>query len=101
MTTFLFATVTVSGLKVISMNQFSRRDRVILAAALSLGLGNLLVPSTSLFPLQVLSKRVLMRSGIAWSSYIFSYAGSNSALSGFLDSSTFPPSLPPKFPPLT
>lgn len=35
--------VAVSGLKVISMCSFSRRDRMILAAGLSLGLGNLLV----------------------------------------------------------
>lgn len=65
-TTFLFSTVCVSGLRVISLCGFSRRDRVILAAALSLGMGNLLVPS--------------------WSSYIFTYEGDNHALTGFLDS---------------
>ncbi|KAL8287462.1 hypothetical protein RQP46_003320 [Phenoliferia psychrophenolica] len=64
-TTFLFTTVTVSGLKVLSMCSFSRRDRVILAAGLSFGLGNLLVSD--------------------WSSYIFTYAGSNAALEGFLN----------------
>ncbi|KAL8281041.1 hypothetical protein RQP46_006720 [Phenoliferia psychrophenolica] len=64
-TTFLFATVAVSGLKVISMCAFSRRDRMILASGLSLGLGNLLVDD--------------------WSSHIFTYAGSNHALLGFLD----------------
>ncbi|KAM0753435.1 xanthine/uracil permease [Meredithblackwellia eburnea MCA 4105] len=65
-TTFLFTTVAVSGLKVISMCKFTRRDRIILASGLSLGIGNLLVPD--------------------WSSYIFTYSGDNHALLGFLDS---------------
>ncbi|KAF8885800.1 xanthine/uracil permease [Infundibulicybe gibba] len=43
-TTFLFATVTVSGVRVLSYVHFTRRDRFVLAAALSFGLGNLLVP---------------------------------------------------------
>ena len=44
-TTFLFASVVVSGLRVLSFVQYTRRDRFILAAALSFGLGDLLVPN--------------------------------------------------------
>ncbi|KAL0950318.1 hypothetical protein HGRIS_010293 [Hohenbuehelia grisea] len=43
-TTFLFASVAVSGLRVLAYNRFTRRDRFILAAALSFGFGNLLAP---------------------------------------------------------
>ncbi|KAJ6513706.1 xanthine/uracil permease [Mycena vitilis] len=43
-TTFLFASVAVSGLRVLSFAQYTRRDRFVLAAALSFGLGDLLVP---------------------------------------------------------
>jgi uric acid-xanthine permease len=43
-TTFLFASVAVSGIRVLSYNRFTRRDRFVLAAALSLGIGDLLVP---------------------------------------------------------
>ncbi|KAG5653360.1 hypothetical protein H0H81_000861 [Sphagnurus paluster] len=43
-TTFLFASVAVSGLRVLSYIQFTRRDRFILAAALCFGIGDLLVP---------------------------------------------------------
>lgn len=39
MTTFLFANVCVSGIKVISIDGFSRRNRFILAVSLGLGLG--------------------------------------------------------------
>ncbi|TFK46996.1 Xanthine/uracil permease [Heliocybe sulcata] len=44
-TTFLFATVAVSGIRVLSYNRFTRRDRFVLAAALAFGLGDLLVPT--------------------------------------------------------
>lgn len=44
-TTFLFASVTVSGIRVLSYINFTRRDRFILAAALSFGIGDLLVPT--------------------------------------------------------
>merc|ERR1711939_542347 len=64
-TTFLFASVTTSGLKVISRAAFSRRDRIILAAALGLGGGVLLHPE---FP-----------------EYLFTYEGDNQALRGFMD----------------
>ncbi|KAJ7866486.1 xanthine/uracil permease [Mycena leptocephala] len=43
-TTFLFATVTVSGLRVLSFNKYTRRDRFVLAAAMSFGIGDLLAP---------------------------------------------------------
>ncbi|KAL7284029.1 hypothetical protein ACG7TL_001305 [Trametes sanguinea] len=43
-TTFLFASVAVSGLRVLSFARFTRRDRFVLAAALSFGLADLLVP---------------------------------------------------------
>ncbi|KAF9498939.1 Xanthine/uracil permease [Pleurotus eryngii] len=43
-TTFLFASVAVSGVRVLSYNKFTRRDRFILAAALAFGFGDLLVP---------------------------------------------------------
>jgi len=43
-TTFLFASVATSGIRVLSQIDFSRRDRFVLAAALSFGIGNLLKP---------------------------------------------------------
>ncbi|KDE06872.1 hypothetical protein MVLG_02907 [Microbotryum lychnidis-dioicae p1A1 Lamole] len=45
-TTFLFASVAVSGFRVLSYMSFTRRARMILASALSLGLGILLILST-------------------------------------------------------
>ncbi|KAJ3992202.1 permease family-domain-containing protein [Lentinula boryana] len=50
-TTFLFASVAVSGIRVLSLMEFTRRDRFVLAAALSFGIGDLLVPKifTELF----------------------------------------------------
>ncbi|KAI6152535.1 xanthine/uracil permease [Pisolithus tinctorius] len=44
-TTFLFASVVVSGFRVLSYVHYTRRDRFILAAAMSFGFGNLLVPN--------------------------------------------------------
>jgi uric acid-xanthine permease len=43
-TTFLFASVVVSGIRVLSYTRFQRRDRFVLAAALSVGLGDILAP---------------------------------------------------------
>ena len=43
-TTFLFASVVVSGLRVLSYVSYTRRDRFILAAAMSFGIGDLLMP---------------------------------------------------------
>jgi xanthine/uracil permease len=45
MTTFLFASVTTSGLRIVSTIPFTRRNRFILAAALAPGLGATLVPT--------------------------------------------------------
>lgn len=43
-TTFLFASVCVSGIRVIALAPFTRRDRFVLAAALSFGVADLLQP---------------------------------------------------------
>jgi len=65
MTTFLFSSVAVSGIKIISSINFTRRNRFILTAALSLGLGAALVPT--------------------WFDYVFTYTGNNKALTGFFN----------------
>ncbi|KAH3900851.1 nucleobase:cation symporter-2 family protein [Saccharomycodes ludwigii] len=65
MTSFLFTSVAVSGLKIISSIPFTRRDRFILTAALLPGIGACLVPD--------------------WFSYFFTYSGKNHALEGFLN----------------
>lgn len=44
MTTFLFANVLVSGIRVISMNFITRRNRFIIAMAMSIGVGVTIVP---------------------------------------------------------
>lgn len=64
MTTFLFAAVAVSGVRIISTVPFTRRNRFILTAALSVGYGATLVPD--------------------WFSYVFTYEGGNRALLGFM-----------------
>ena len=66
MTTFLFTSVCVSGLKIISTIPFTRRDRFILNASLMFGFGSIVLPD--------------------YFSYVFTYSGSNRALAGFLDS---------------
>ena len=43
-TTFLFASVATSGVRVLAYARYTRRDRFIIAAALCFGFGNLLVP---------------------------------------------------------
>ncbi|KAB8616632.1 hypothetical protein FH972_025967 [Carpinus fangiana] len=65
MTTFLFASVFVSGISIISKIPFTRRNRFILTAASSVGLGATLVPT--------------------WFSYVFTYGGDNHALQGFFN----------------
>jgi len=65
MTTFLFASVAVSGIRIISTVPFTRRTRFILTAAMSLGFGAILVPD--------------------WFSYVFTYTGDNKAKAGFFD----------------
>ncbi|KAK4964009.1 hypothetical protein LTR28_004160 [Elasticomyces elasticus] len=63
MTTFLFSAVATSGIRIISTVPFTRRNRFILTASLSLGFGATLVPT--------------------WFSYVFTYTGNNHALVGF------------------
>lgn len=65
MTTFLFTSVAVSGLKIISEAEFTRRDRFVLSGSLLFGFGSLLVPN--------------------WFSFAFTYKGDNSSLQGFYD----------------
>jgi NCS2 family nucleobase:cation symporter-2 len=65
MTTFLFASVAISGIRIISTVPFTRRTRFILTAAMSLGFGAILVPE--------------------WFSYVFTYTGDNRAKAGFFD----------------
>lgn len=65
MTTFLFTTVAVAGLKIISTIPFTRRDRFVLTGCLLPGFGAILVPN--------------------WFDYVFTYTGDNHALSGFYD----------------
>lgn len=65
MTTFLFASVAVSGLRIIATVPFTRRTRFILTAALSVGFGAILVPN--------------------WFSFVFTYSGNNKAKAGFFD----------------
>jgi NCS2 family nucleobase:cation symporter-2 len=66
MTTFLFSTVAVAGIRILSYLKWTRRDRFIVSAAMTIGLGVNLVPD--------------------WFNYVLTYSGSNQALRGFLDS---------------
>ena len=65
LTTFLFSSVAVSGIRIISTVPFTRRNRFILTASLSLGFGAILVPN--------------------WFSYVFTYKGGNGAKQGFFN----------------
>ncbi|CAR30809.1 hypothetical protein ZYGR_0P01110 [Zygosaccharomyces rouxii] len=65
MTTFLFTTVAVAGIAIISQIPFTRRDRFILTGALLPGFAAILVPN--------------------WFDYVFTYEGDNNALKGFLN----------------
>jgi len=65
MTTFLFSAVAISGIRIISTVPFTRRNRFIFTAAMSVGFGATLVPD--------------------WFSYVFTYEGNNSALKGFMN----------------
>ena len=65
MTSFLFCSVAVSGIKIISTTEFTRRDRFVLTAALLPGLGSILVPN--------------------WFDGVFTYDGDNTSLQGFYD----------------
>ena len=57
--------VAVSGIRIISTIPFTRRNRFILTAAMSLGFGATLVPE--------------------WFAYVFTYTGDNSAKQGFFN----------------
>jgi xanthine/uracil permease len=63
MTTFLFASVTVSGIRIISTMPFTRRNRFVLTAGFTLGFGATMVPD--------------------WFAHVFTYGGPNRALLGF------------------
>ncbi|KAI8980999.1 permease family-domain-containing protein [Pilobolus umbonatus] len=65
MNAFLFASVTVSGIRILAYLQWTRRDRFIVTCALAVGLGVTLVPT--------------------WFSHVFSYTGNNESLKGFLN----------------
>lgn len=65
MTTFLFSSVAVSGLRIIATVTFTRRNRFILTASFALGMGATLVPD--------------------WFSYVFTYAGDNKGLIGLIN----------------
>ena len=65
MTTFLFSAVAVSGIRIISTVPFTRRNRFILTASLSIGIGATLVPN--------------------WFSFVFTYTGDNHAKQGFFN----------------
>lgn len=45
MTTFLFANVAVSGIKILASTKINRRDRYVVACSMGLGLGVTLVPA--------------------------------------------------------
>lgn len=65
MTSFLFSSVAVSGIRIIATIDFTRRNRFIITASFALGMGITLVPD--------------------WWSYFFSYSGDNRALEGLLN----------------
>jgi len=65
MTTFLFASVAISGIRIISTMPFTRRNRFVLTAGMALGFGATLVPN--------------------WFSFVFTYKGDNHALTGFFN----------------
>lgn len=65
MTSFLFTSVAVSGIKIICSTEFLRRDRFVLTASLLPGMGATLVPN--------------------WFNNVFTYSGSNKSLQGFFD----------------
>lgn len=76
-TTFLFASVATSGVRVLAHIRFTRRDRFVLAAALAIGFGNLLKPDIF--------------------TYLFERVGHpNGGLKGFFDSITILLSTPCK-----
>lgn len=67
-TTFLFGSVSVSGVRIMAFAEWSRRERFIATAAFALGLASLVNKT--------------------WFSYIFTYNGPNTGLKGFLQAIT-------------
>lgn len=65
MTSFLFTSVAISGIKIIATTEFTRRDRFLLTASLLPGMGAILVPN--------------------WFNGVFTYKGGNTALQSFFD----------------
>lgn len=65
MTSFLFTSVAVSGIKIICSTEFLRRDRFVLTASILPGLGATLIPN--------------------WFDHVFTYKGPNKSLMGFFD----------------
>jgi xanthine/uracil permease len=63
MQVFLYSTIAVAGVKVLSLVEFTRRNRFILTAALGIGFMDIVSPS--------------------WFSKILAYEGSNVRLQGF------------------
>lgn len=66
MTTFLFANVASSGIRILAFLKWTRRDRFIVSAAISLGLGVSLIPNAL--------------------TQFLSYSGGNVVLEGLVDS---------------
>ncbi|GES64022.1 purine permease [Aspergillus terreus] len=64
MTTFLFSSVAISGVRIVSHIPFTRRNRFILTASFAVGMAATLVPD--------------------WFAYFFTYDGDNHALEGLL-----------------
>jgi len=85
MTTFLFSAVAVSGIRIISTCPFTRRNRFILTAAMSIGFGATLVPEY--VTIQSCCARILIHpnKSSSWFTYVFTYNGSNHALLGFFN----------------
>lgn len=81
MTTFLFASVAVSGIRIISTTPFTRRNRFILAAGFTLGIGATLVPNWFSFAFTFVFAACVVMIGSA--DRIYSYNGPNRALLGF------------------
>lgn len=65
MTTFLFSSVSIAGIRIISTIDFTRRNRFILTASFAVGMGATLQSS--------------------WFSYVFTYSGSSRALEGLIE----------------
>lgn len=68
MTSFLFASVAISGLKIINECEFTRRDRFVLTVLLLPGIAAILIES--------------------WFSNVFTYSGDNNGLKGFYQAIT-------------